>query len=103
MLGRPKIRRAYPGIASETIVLAAAVLREFADLIEMPSLVPRMVPDDPEDDVLWQCAAGGRADYIVTGDREHLLPRGSHHGIPIVTPASFVAILAKDLAGRRRD
>ena len=40
---------------------------------------------------ILELAVAGRADVIVTGDRKHLLPLGSHDGIPIVAPADFLA------------
>lgn len=35
-----------------------------------------------------------QADYIVSGDRRHLLPIGSFQGIKIVTAVDFLAIVA---------
>ena len=40
------------------------------------------------------CAVEGRADYIVSGDRD-LLTLESYEEIPIVTPREFLQILAR--------
>ena len=50
-----------------------------------PASVPRIVANDADDDHVIAAAVAARAGLIVTGDRKHLLPIGSHHGIAIVT------------------
>jgi putative PIN family toxin of toxin-antitoxin system len=55
----------------------------------------RVVEDDPADDDVLGTASAGDADYIVSGDK-HLLALGSFQGIPIVTPARFLLILAAE-------
>ncbi len=45
---------------------------------------------DPSDNRILECAEAGQADYIVTGDKRHILPLGSYAGIPIVTVADFL-------------
>ena len=49
------------------------------------------------DNRILECAVAARADYLVTGDRQHLLPLRSVGGIPIITPAAFIELL--DAAG----
>jgi len=49
--------------------------------------VPRVVRGDSDDDQVIAAAIAARADLIVSGDREHLLPHGSHQGIEIVDAA----------------
>jgi putative PIN family toxin of toxin-antitoxin system len=64
----------------------AALYRQFTQNVS-PLTVPRVVPNDPDDDHVLACALAARADLIVTGDRKHLLPLGSYEGITIVTAA----------------
>jgi len=49
---------------------------------------------DPDDDKLLEIAVVGRADYLVTGDQD-LLILDPFQGIPILTPAEFLAALAR--------
>lgn len=56
----------------------------------MPASVPRVVANDADDDHVIAAAVAGRAELIVTGDRKHLLPIGSHQGIAIVTAREVV-------------
>jgi uncharacterized protein len=46
---------------------------------------------DPDDNILLALALDGKADYIVSGDRD-LLELTPFQGIPIVTPAEFLAM-----------
>ncbi len=52
------------------------------------------VIDDPSDDVYLACAVEGSADFIISGDR-HLTDLKTFRGIPIVNPASFLKLIAK--------
>jgi len=64
-----------------------ALLAQYTALVTlaMPASVPRVVSDDVDDDHVIAAAVAARAQFIVTGDRKHLLPIGSHQGIAIVT------------------
>ena len=65
---------------------AATVLADYVELIELvaPTTVPRVVPGDVDDDQVIAAAVAAQANLIVSGDRKHLLPLGSHAGIAIV-------------------
>lgn len=63
--------------------LALVSLVELAD-------VPRVVADDPDDDVFVACAVHVGAGYLVSGDR-HLLAIGQHQNVAIVQPHVFLA------------
>ena len=39
-----------------------------------------------------ECALAGKADYLVTGDKKHLLVLKSFQGIKIINPAELLAI-----------
>lgn len=45
---------------------------------------------DPCDEMVLECALAARADFIVSGDKKHLIPLGSFRTIRIVTPADFL-------------
>ena len=65
---------------------AAMALADYIEVIELvtPTTVPRVVPGDIDDDQVIAAAVAAQADLIVSGDRKHLLPLGSHAGIAIV-------------------
>ncbi len=51
------------------------------------------VEGDPDDTKILACAVEGQVDYVISGDH-HLTDLGSFHGIQIVNPDAFLAILA---------
>ena len=63
------------------------MLAQYTALVSLvaPASVPRVVANDADDDHVIAAAVAARAELIVTGDRKHLLPIGSHQGIAIVT------------------
>ena len=71
---------------------AAEQIRKISRLVELGSM-PRVVPDDPDDDTIIQCALVGGASHIVSGDK-HLLVLKSHKDILIVRPAEFLSLVA---------
>jgi predicted nucleic acid-binding protein len=52
------------------------------------------VARDPEDDKLLACAVEGRADYLVSGDKD-LLVLQEYAGVQVISPAQFVKILGE--------
>ena len=72
------------------------VLADYVEAIELvePTTVPRVVADDIDDDQVIAAAVAARADLIVSGDRKHLLPLGSHQGIVIIDAAEAIRRIA---------
>ncbi len=70
----------------------AALVTQYTALVSLvvPASVPRIVANDADDDHVIAAAVAARAELIVTGDRKHLLPVGSHQGIAIVTAREVV-------------
>ena len=74
---------------------AAQVLADYVEVIELvaPTDVPRVVPGDVDDDQVIAAAVAAQADLIVSGDRKHVLPLGSHAGIAIVNAAEALRLI----------
>jgi putative PIN family toxin of toxin-antitoxin system len=53
---------------------------------------------DPDDNRILEAAVEGRADYIVSGDKRHLLRMKSFRGIEILTVSDFLQRLEMDAA-----
>jgi putative PIN family toxin of toxin-antitoxin system len=70
----------------------AALVAQYTALVSLvaPASVPRVVASDADDDHVIAAAVAAGAELIVTGDRKHLLPIGSHQGIAIVTAREVV-------------
>ena len=48
---------------------------------------------DPDDEMFVECAVAARADYLVTGDKGHLLTLKTVAGIPVVAASDFLSRL----------
>jgi putative PIN family toxin of toxin-antitoxin system len=53
---------------------------------------------DPDDQMFIECAITARADYLVSGDKGHLLALQQAGGIPIIAVADFLRRLDGDSA-----
>ena len=81
-----ELRLKYPQRAP---VEWARVLTESAELVFPLERATGATPD-PADEMVLECALEAEADYIVTGDKKHLLPLGDFRGIKIISPADFM-------------
>jgi len=68
VLRYPKLRRYY---TAETRVRFVALVAALSELFNLPDAVPRICRD-PDDDWVIACAVIGKADVIVSGDRDLL-------------------------------
>ena len=62
--------------------------------IVRPEQIVDIIPEDPEDNKVLECALEAQADYIVSGNH-HLLNLGEFRGIRIVTAPELMKILPK--------
>lgn len=83
------LKRKFRRAAAEAREIATFV-REVSECVE-PAIVIDAVAKDPADNVILECAVWGRADFLVTGDKAHLLPLDPYRGIRIVSPREFLA------------
>jgi predicted nucleic acid-binding protein len=72
------------------------VLADYVEVSELvaPTTVPQVVPGNIDDDQVIAAAVTAPADLIVSGDRKHLLPLGSHAGIAIVDVAEALRLVS---------
>ncbi|MBX3748392.1 MAG: putative toxin-antitoxin system toxin component, PIN family [Verrucomicrobiae bacterium] len=84
-----RLRQRHPDKARVDWV---AALRDDAELV-FPAV---RIPDafgDMDDAVFAECAVAGEADFLVSGDKEHVQAVGSIRGIPVLSPARFLEVL----------
>lgn len=67
------------------LVLDLAAAAELVEPVEI-----RVVKADPSDDVYLGTAVAGRADYLATFDRRHLLPLDPFKGVRVLTPGDVL-------------
>lgn len=87
----------YPKIAT-LHRLTETELREFLTLLREESTFVATtetlaVSPDESDNRYLECAVAGGADYLVTGDKRHLLPLSEYRGVRIVSPTTFLVAL----------
>ncbi len=73
----------------------AALVAQYSAIVSLvaPASVPRVVVNDSDDDHVIAAAVAASAELIVTGDRKHLLPIGTHQGIANVTAREVIDTL----------
>jgi uncharacterized protein len=62
--------------------------RSASDIVD-PADIPQGVVRDPKDGIVLACAVGGKADFVVSGDKD-LLTLASYEDIPIITATQFL-------------
>lgn len=83
VMHQPRILGRYARITATTIAASGAALRQYSAFVTLTH-IPRVIPQDPDDDAVLACAVAGDADYIISRDR-HLLGLRMYEGIPIIT------------------
>jgi len=89
----PRIRKASAWTGVEVAELIS--LLETNAEIQVPGALDLKVVRDPTDDKYMVAAVEGRADYIVSGDKD-LLDLSRYEDIEIVSPRQFLQILASE-------
>lgn len=64
-------------------------IRETATLI-IPNQTLSITKKDEDDNRILECAVEGKVQYIVSGDKQHLLPLKEYQGVKILSPAEFL-------------
>ena len=71
----------------------ALLLMGNAATVIQPQRLPEVIDGDHADNRILECAVAASADYLVTGDRRHLLPLEEHRGTRIVNAPRFLSAL----------
>jgi hypothetical protein len=91
VLYRASLRERFPAMAEPARLELVLAILEAADVVEPREKVS--VCRDVADDKFFECALEGRADYIVTEDKD-ILAVGEHRGTKPITAEEFVALLS---------
>jgi len=85
VLLNPRLHRYYN---EEMRLRFLALIAVLSEVVELPEIIPR-VCRDPDDDWVIACAVVGRADIIVSGDRD-LLDLKRVGGTPVLSAREFL-------------
>jgi putative PIN family toxin of toxin-antitoxin system len=61
----------------------------FANLVT-PRQTISIIKNDPKDNIILECALEAKTDYIISGDKKHLLTLNAFRNIPIITTKTFL-------------
>ncbi|MGL6136323.1 MAG: putative toxin-antitoxin system toxin component, PIN family, partial [Planktothrix sp.] len=78
----------------EKVESEVKIIANFSELAIIPNTL-NVIITDPDDNMVLECAVMGHANYIVTGDKKHLLPLQNYQGIEIVKAADFLSLIAQ--------
>ena len=68
------------------------VIRSIAHLVQPIERITVVTANDDDNRIL-ECALAAQAEFLVTGDQQHLIPLGSYQDTKIVTPAHLLDLL----------
>lgn len=77
------------GWSSEDVREVIVGISKFAQIASTKRKV-NLIKKDPKDNRVLEVAAEAKADFIISGDKQHILPIGSFRGIKIVSAADFI-------------
>jgi uncharacterized protein len=82
------------GFVAESIAALLDLLRRQGDLIDAPPLTG--VSPDRGDDKFIACAAAGKADFLVTGNKRQF-PKSQHAGARVVNAGELLEFITLEL------
>lgn len=68
-----------------------SILRTKGELVR-PEIELDVIDNDPDDNRFLECAVEADADYLVSGDEQHVQPIGEYRGIQVVSPREFLRL-----------
>ncbi|GIW53560.1 MAG: PIN domain-containing protein [Gemmatimonadales bacterium] len=69
-------------------------IRAIAHIVEPTERITIVTAKDDDNRIL-ECALAAQAEFLITGDKAHLLPLESYRTVRIVTPGQFLDILGR--------
>jgi len=57
-----------------------------------PKVTVSVIREKDDDNRILECAREGRVQYLVSGDKKHLLPLKEYQGIKIISPTEFLKL-----------
>jgi len=92
VFARDKIKR---NIAEEKIRFIIESYLKYSKQVT-PLIKLNVITEDPEDNIILECAETARVNYIISGN-DHLKNLKSYKGIKIVSPKTFIEIYISSL------
>lgn len=84
-----KLMHKFAWDKSQVVTLLEGI-RDFAVVVE-PSKKIKRITSDPTDNRVLECAKEGEADYIISGDKQHILPLVKFGNSQILSASDFLS------------
>jgi putative PIN family toxin of toxin-antitoxin system len=68
------------------------LMRSMALVVVDPAESLSVIKDIDADNRILECSVEARADFLITGDKEHLLPLKIFRDVAIISPAEFLSL-----------
>ncbi|MCG2691917.1 putative toxin-antitoxin system toxin component, PIN family [Microgenomates group bacterium] len=85
------LRQKFKHTESEIEAIEETLKNAFS-LIE-PNFSISIVKDNPPDNKILACALAAKADYLISGDKKHILLLKKIKNIPILSPEQFLKLM----------
>lgn len=87
------------GVLQRKFAYGKAALKEVEELLlttsslVRPKQTVKIIKNKPPDNRILECALAAKADYLVSGDKKHLLPLKKFKSVKIITAQEFLKAL----------
>jgi len=80
------------GMSDEGLNRVLIGIKRISDIVE-PREILSVIKEDRSDNKILEAATEGNADYIISGDKKHILPLKRFRKTNIVTAADFIKLI----------
>ena len=84
-----RILHAKFNVPKTQITRLIKLIHKYSHLVE-PQTHISVIKEKQDDNRILECAVAAKADYLITGDKKHILPLKEYAGIKICSPAEFL-------------
>ncbi len=82
------------GFSLDIVEITVSAIKEISTLVT-PTQRLNVIKKKEDDNRILECAVEGKVQYIVSGDKRHLLPLKEYQGIKILSPAQFLKAISQ--------
>jgi len=80
------------GFSLDIVEVTVSAIKEISTLVT-PTQRLNVIKKKEDDNRILECAVEGKVQYIVSGDKRHLLSLKEYQGMKILSPAKFLKVI----------
>ena len=81
------------GFSLDIVEVTVSAIKGISTLVT-PTQRLNVIKKKENDNRILECAVEGKVQYIVSGDKRHLLPLKEYQGMKILSPAKFLKVIS---------